>query len=172
MPTILIIAGPNGAGKTTFATEWFKQQDVQWTFLNADEIGREASFAGLSAKARELSAGRALLTRLDALIAQRADIALETTLSSGLYARRAAVWRKLGYKIRLIYLKLESVEASLRRVALRVANGGHGVPEADIRRRFGRSLANLEELYKPIVDRWEVWESQPGERILLKRSPQ
>ena len=73
-------------------------------------------------------------------------------------------------RVELIHLRLPSVEASLARVSRRVAAGGHGIPAADIRRRFARSLANLEAVYKPLVDRWEVWDSVEGAPILSEWS--
>ena len=38
------------------------------------------------------------------------------------------------------------------RVAERVAQGGHSIPQADIERRFSRSLHSLFELYSGAVD--------------------
>jgi predicted ABC-type ATPase len=43
----------------------------------------------------------------------------------------------------LFYLWIPSPELGLLRIRYRVANGGHNVPEADVRRRFGRTLRNL-----------------------------
>lgn len=43
----------------------------------------------------------------------------------------------------LIYLALPSAEMSALRVAERVAHGGHSIPQADILRRFPRSLRHL-----------------------------
>ena len=74
-----------------------------------------------------------------------------------------------GYGIHLVYVRLSSVEVSIARVAHRVRMGGHDVPEADLRRRFDRSLANL-EVYKLLVDHWEVWESGEGTTSLVDRS--
>jgi len=37
-------------------------------------------------------------------------------------------------------------------VATRVTQGGHNVPETDIRRRFTAGLKNFHEIYKQIVD--------------------
>ena len=98
MPTILIVAGPNGAGKTTFATRWINDSAPGFAFVNADEVARELP-PGLSAAERDVRAGRLMLARLDRLIADRADLVLETTLSSQLYApasptggRRATAW--------------------------------------------------------------------------------
>jgi len=170
LPTVLIIAGPNGAGKTTFANQWFAEQAETWSFVNADEIAREPELIGLSGGGRDVRAGKLMLARIDALTAAGHDFGFETTLSSRRYARRILDWRNQGYRIVLIYIRLPSIEASLARVAHRVAGGGHDIPEADIRRRFGRSLANLETLYKPIVDTWEVWDSRDDAVILAERS--
>ncbi|WP_165188212.1 zeta toxin family protein [Caulobacter soli] len=169
MPTILIVAGPNGAGKTTFANALFAAEAKGWPYLNADEIGRE-ELPHLQPGEQAIGAGRLLLTRLDALVASGRDFGFETTLSSGLYARRIPTWRARGYRIELVYVRLASVEDSLARVGLRVARGGHGVPESDVRRRFARSLENLDRLYKPIVDAWEVWDSRDGDVRLGERS--
>jgi predicted ABC-type ATPase len=40
----------------------------------------------------------------------------------------------------------------IARVAQRVSNGGHNIPESDIRRRFRRGIYNLINLYMPICD--------------------
>ncbi len=116
-----------------------------------------------------MRAGRVMLESLDAYISERADIVLETTLSSRLYARRIPQWREARYSVVPIYVRLPDVEASISRVAHRVSMGGHPVPEIDLRRRFQRSLANL-EIYKTLVDRWEVWESGDGTTTLIDRS--
>jgi predicted ABC-type ATPase len=169
LPTSLIVAGPNGAGKTTFATRWINDSAPGYQFANADEIARTLVEPAMSSSERDLRAGRIMLKRLEEFIDQRADIVLETTLSSRLYARRVPAWRAAGYGVHLIYVRLPNVEVSIARVAHRVRMGGHGVLEADLRRRFDRSLANL-EVYKPLVDHWEVWESGPGTISLDDRS--
>ncbi len=51
--------------------------------------------------------------------------------------------KQKGWLVFLIYVGVDNVQTSIERVAQRVASGGHNVPEADIRRRFTRSLANL-----------------------------
>jgi hypothetical protein len=63
----------------------------------------------------------------------------------------------------LIYLRLTSVEMSLKRVRQRVEAGGHGIPEDVIRRRFAKSADYLETIYKSIVDEWYIWDSLEGE---------
>ena len=42
-------------------------------------------------------------------------------------------------------------------MANRVIQGGHNVPEADLRRRFRLGLQNLFSLYRPFCDTWNVY---------------
>jgi len=48
-----------------------------------------------------------------------------------------------GFEIVLVYIGTDNVEINLVRIRNRVLAGGHDVPEADVRRRYQRSLANL-----------------------------
>lgn len=144
------------------------EQGLAWPYLNADDIGRE-ELPRLSGAERDVAAGRLLLTRMDFLAQAHAEFAFETTLSSRLYARRIPTWRKGGALVELMYIRLPDVQASIMRVARRVGRGGHGIPEATLRRRFDWSLANL-EIYKSLVDQWRVWESREDRVILQERS--
>ncbi len=157
MPDLIIIAGPNGAGKTTFANRFLGER-TDLRFVNADEIAR-ALPADLPDAERNIRAGRAMLEAIDALVAARTSFVIETTLATLSYAVKIPEWRAAGFSVQLIYLRLPSAEASVARVAKRVAQGGHNIPERDIRRRFARSLEYFESRYKPIVDEWYMWES-------------
>ena len=59
------------------------------------------------------------------------------------------------------YLWLPSPELAIRRIAQRVKMGGHGIPNADVRRRFDRSRRNFTTVYAPLADLWTVWDNQP-----------
>jgi predicted ABC-type ATPase len=63
-------------------------------------------------------------------------------------------WRAAGYRVELLFLELPSVDLAMQRVQQRVAQGGHDVPENDIRRRFSRGLSNFDRIYRRIVDAW------------------
>jgi len=169
MPALVLLAGPNGAGKTTFIDRFLRQRAEPFVFVNPDEVARDLPGAGPQ---RDLAAGRRVLERLDALIAARADIVLETTLATRAHARRLRACRAAGHRIALIYLRLPDAEASIARVRRRVERGGHGIPEATLRRRFPLSLAYLETVYKPLVDEWEVWANGDDGLKLLDWSPQ
>jgi predicted ABC-type ATPase len=151
--SIQIIAGPNGAGKTTFVQNYLDRYVDCDEFLNADLIA-----AGLSPFAPEreaLAASQIFLERLNKLEQGERSFALETTLAARSYKDRIRNWKSLGFTVNLMFLWLPSPEFAIQRVAERVIQGGHNIPEPDIRRRYDRGLKNLFDMYLPIVD--DVW---------------
>ena len=72
------------------------------------------------------------------------------------YLQKIHQWQADGYRVKLIFLKLSHEEAAIRRVAERVAQGGHSIPTEVIRRRFVSGLRNFTNLYQPIVDAWQL----------------
>ena len=85
--------------------------------------------------------------------------AFETTLSGRGYARSIQRWKRAGYRVELFFLQLPSVEFALERVAQRISQGGHGIPPDVIARRFHAGLANFEQVYKPLVDAWMLFDA-------------
>lgn len=163
-PKIIIIAGPNGAGKTTFAREFLPNEAGCPVFVNADLIA-----AGLSPFAPEraaLQAGRLTLQAIARHMAGRESFAFETTLSGRAYARQIPQWQALGYRVELFFLSLPSADMAVQRVAERVRQGGHNIPEATIRRRFEAGRRLLAEVYRPLVNQWVLYDNA-GESPLL-----
>lgn len=149
---IIIIAGPNGAGKTTFAQSFLPLEANCSAFINADLIAK-----GMSPFAPDrvgITAGKLMLELIDRYIGEKESFALETTLSSRLYARRISQWQALGYRVELFFLTLPNVEFAIERVAQRVTQGGHDIPEDVIRRRFHRGKENFHTIYKFLVNTW------------------
>lgn len=159
-PTVVVIAGPNGAGKSTAAPFLLKQALGILEFVNADQIA-----TGLSAYSPEtvsFEAGRIMLKRLRELADANVSFAFESTLSSRTFALFLNRCKGQGYKVQIFYVALPSAELAVNRVALRVKTGGHNIPQADIERRFQRSLHNLYTLYLPLADRWKVLDNASG----------
>lgn len=162
---ILILAGPNGAGKTTFAREFLPDEAQCPTFVNADLIA--AGLSPFRPEAVAMRAGRLMLELISDLVAKGESFAFETTLADRGYVRRISSWQSAGYHVTILFLALPSVDAAIERVAVRVAQGGHAIPEEVIRRRFTAGRANFESLYKPLADAWALYDSSQPEPVLL-----
>ena len=115
-----------------------------------------------------VEAGRLVLRQIEAHARQGHSFALETTLSGRGHARRIARWRKQGYRVKLFFLSLATPEAAIARVAQRVSEGGHDVPEAVIRRRFHVGWRDFELIYRDLVDTWAVYDSSDYVPFLLE----
>lgn len=163
-PRVIIIAGPNGAGKSTFAREFLPNEAGCLIFVNADLIA-----AGLSPFAPDdasLRAGRIMLAEIQRHFRSGASFAFETTLAGRRYARLIPRWQAAGYQVHLIFLRLPAVDMAMARVAVRVAQGGHQVAEETIRRRFVQGWANFQNLYRELVDSWQLYDNS-GEHAVL-----
>ena len=80
-------------------------------------------------------------------------------------------WRRAGYRLKLIFLSLAREELAIERVAVRVVQGGHAVPEAVIRRRFAAGWKNFRDLYRRAVDRWQLYDNSGEAPVLLEEGP-
>ena len=154
---IIIIAGPNGAGKTTFAREYLLKEAHCPDFINVDLIA--AGLSPFDPDRAAIQAGRVMLSEIQRRVRKRESFAFETTLSGQIYARMIPEWRVEGYRVRLIFLGLPDPEMAIARVAMRVAQGGHNVSSAVIRRRFEAGLRNFRNVYMNLVDKWEWYDN-------------
>lgn len=152
MQRVFIIAGCNGAGKTTASYNMLPDILEVKEFVNADEIAK-----GLSPFQPErvsMAAGRLMLERIHQLMEKKEDFAFETTLATRTYVKLVEEAHQKGYFSTLLFFYLESPELAIQRVAQRVSEGGHHIPEEVIRRRYGRGLKNFFQLFSPLVDDW------------------
>jgi predicted ABC-type ATPase len=108
-----------------------------------------------------------MLQEMDRHFAVRSSFALETTLSGRGYLRLIDSWQAAGYRVKLIFLQLDSPEEAIARVAQRVQQGGHDVPEGVIRRRFEAGRDNFRRLYAQKVDAWVLYDNAGDKPVLL-----
>lgn len=166
-PILVILGGPNGAGKTTGAFSILPQELRISHFVNADLIARGLS--PLDPTLADFDAARIMLQRMRELRLHRKNFAVETTLASKSLVRFIRECRIEGYETRLVYVALDNPETAVRRVAIRVAKGGHDIPEETIRRRYFRSLRNFFKLYRDEVDHWTLLDNSGDNwRIVAK----
>ena len=162
---IIIIAGPNGAGKTTFARDFLPAEAQTLRFINADLIA--AGLAPFNPETASFKAGRLMLEEIDECVDAGHSFAFETTLSGLAYLKKIAVWQHLGYQVKLWFLSLPNEDIAVSRVARRVLQGGHNIPEDVIRRRFKAGLANFHERYSKAVDSWALYDNYGIEPKLI-----
>lgn len=148
MKRIIMIAGPNGSGKTTTASTIPPDQLNIYEFINADEIAR--GLAPLHPETVALQASKLMIIRLRHLLAQKQSFIFETTASGTNYLKYLKEARETGYELHLTYLWLSSDDLAVKRVAHRVAEGGHHIPEDVIRRRYKLGLKNIIKHYLPL----------------------
>ena len=126
---------------------------------------------GLSPFAPETAAfkaGRLMLAEIADCVGKGESFAFETTLAGLSYLNHIKRWREQGYHVSLFFLSLPDANAAVARVAERVRQGGHNIPEVVIRRRFAAGLRNLEQAYKLAVDAWTKYDNAGESPILLE----
>lgn len=147
---IFMISGPNGAGKTTTAMSFISSEMID-EFINADDIAR--GLAPLHPESMALTASKLLLKRLKELLEAKKNFAFETTGAGTNYIRHLKQAQEIGYEIYLLFLWLPSPDLAIERVATRVKQGGHNIPEDMIRRRYFAGIKNLVKHYLPLANR-------------------
>ena len=167
MPNLYIIAGCNGAGKTTASFTILPEVLKVKQFVNADNIA--AGLSPFNVDRVAVEAGRIMLQRIQQLMEEKEDFAFETTLSTRSYVSLIKQARTNGYKIKLLYFWLTSPEFAKQRVAKRVKQGGHNIPDEVVERRYYRGISNLLNLYTPIVDNWLVIDNMKAKPIIMAK---
>ncbi|HEY2964283.1 MAG TPA: AAA family ATPase [Pyrinomonadaceae bacterium] len=165
---IIIVAGPNGAGKTTFAREYLLKEAHCPDFVNVDLIA--AGLSPFDPDRAAIRAGRIMLSEIQRRVRTGESFAFETTLSGHVYARLIPGWRSVDYRVRLIFLSLPNSEIAIARVAARVAQGGHHVTSAVVRRRFDSGLRNFQNIYKDLVDKSEWYDNSGNTPQLISEA--
>ena len=165
MPDAIILGGPNGAGKTSWALRYLRPTLGINEFVNADEIARGLS--PLNAERAAFAAGRLLVERIHALADSGQNFAFETTCAGRGHIRLLERCRAAHYRITLVFLWLPSVEAALARVARRVSEGGHGVPDLIVARRYAAGIRNMRRLYLQLVDIGLIYDNSDGSGLLI-----
>lgn len=153
MKQMFVLAGANGSGKSTIAKVLLPTVGI--VHVNPDDIARELN--PLDFASVKIAAGRETLRRVDELMTRGASFAIETTLSGLAYVKMIERARQLDYEIILAYVYVDSSDVCIARIASRVKNGGHSVPDADVRRRYVRSKRNFLGIYAPLADHWTLY---------------
>ena len=165
-PVLWFVAGANGVGKTSFAFKHISAISGSTDFVNLDEIARGLS--PINPEAWRLRAARFALQILAETLklenGSARSFTVESTLAGRTHLKTIEAARLAGWPVHILYFAVKTPEIALARIARRVSVGGHDVPEADARRRFTRSLANLPE-YLAACDFWRVYDNNAAQPV-------
>ncbi len=168
MKNVYIIAGPNGSGKTTFARTFLPEYAQCDRFINADLIAQGLSPFSPSQVA--IKSGKLVLEQIKEFSKQGVDFGFETTMSGVTYLKYFRMLQSSGYKIHIFFLWIPSSQLAIARVKDRVSKGGHHVPVADIKRRFERSTEKFFKSYRPLADKWILFNNAGASpKIIAKK---
>lgn len=162
---LYIISGCNGAGKTTASYTVLPEILDCREFVNADEIARGLS--PFNPESVAIEAGRLMLQRIEELLGKDVTFSIETTLATKSYINLVRNAQKQGYSVKLLFFWLRNPELAIQRVAERVENGGHNIPEDIIRRRYIAGISNLFRLFMNKVDSWVIFDNSENPRKLI-----
>lgn len=165
VPTLTLVAGPNGSGKSTLSAAIAEAATV---VVDPDAIARTIDASNPFRAA--IPAARRAIVLCRSLLATRMSFIVESTLAGHGAISLMGTARRAGYRTLLIYVALGDPELHIDRVRLRVAQGGHDIPDGDIRRRYFRSLARAPQAIR-LADETIVLDNagpQP-ERVLMLR---
>ena len=139
MKRYILYAGVNGAGKSTlYRTTRYKDSMPR---VNTDEILRE--FGDWRNSSDLIKAGKIAVERLNDYLLQGIAFNQETTLCGKSILNNITKAKERGYFIELHYIGVEDVDIAKERVVMRVKQGGHGIAEKDIERRYIDTFINL-----------------------------
>ncbi|RFZ91911.1 hypothetical protein D0C36_10705 [Mucilaginibacter conchicola] len=144
---LYVFAGPNGAGKSQLSASMLPP--------GTPVFDGDKKFAELKAIFYDLDEARLWTSITDIhfpdwkeeMLKVKTDVAFETNFRDPGVMASVKQFTDAGFESRLIFMGLDSVEASIARVALRVAKGGHDVSVEYININFEKSLTHLYQFY-------------------------
>ena len=169
-PRLWIVAGPNGCGKSSA----YDRSDVDefggsvW-IINPDLLTvRIRDHEQLPLRDSNLAAVVRIEQWLDASLDAYQTIGVETVLSTDKYRRLVDKASQRGFETRLIYVYVDTLARQMERIAVRVANGGHAVPEDKVRERRARSFAQLPWFFWHAHSAW-IFDNSGDQPVLVGR---
>lgn len=162
---IVILGGPNGAGKTSAARVLFARHVLTREFVNVDEIARGLS--PFNPEQAAISAGRLMIARMRELVRRNESFVVETTCSGVANARLFQQCKEDGWRVLLLFLWLPSPQIAIGRVARRVSEGGHFIPDDVVVRRYWAGMRNLHRLYLPLADTAAVYDNSDRRSVFI-----
>ncbi|MDG2954646.1 zeta toxin family protein [Bisgaard Taxon 10/6] len=134
----IFYCGTNGAGKSTLRS---LNQDVVQIVIDSDHIAMQIN--PTNPRLADLEAGRKAIELFKFAIKNQISFSMESTLSGKSILQRMKTAKENGFKVRLNYVGVDSVNINIARVRARVLSGGHFIDEQTIKNRYTISREHL-----------------------------
>lgn len=154
MKVYTIIGGVNGVGKSSFTGVLKEHSTDLGRIIDVDKITAELG-------GNALAGGKAALTQISLCIERGVSFTQETTLSGRKTEATARQVKALGYRVRLFYVGLDTLDESLARIRNRVRRGGHDIPSDAVERRFALRWEAVAKVL-PYCDEAEFYDNDNG----------
>lgn len=149
-PTVTVVAGPNGAGKSSLQSLLRQARLVNCNIVNIDALEIDVDTLPNDMLRYEYEKSRRTDQKFKELceeaISNHKDFSFECNLREE-QVKYLQLFEDAGYEINLVFIWLDCIETSYKRVEKRVANGGHEVGKKSITRNFYEGLKNLDECF-------------------------
>ncbi|MCC3372402.1 zeta toxin family protein [Cohnella sp. REN36] len=139
-PIMYVFAGNNGSGKSTIRNLIIDRLGIS---VNIDPDALARGIDSDHPESRKVSAGKEAIKLARDCVHNRRDFSIETTLAGGNAIRLMRDAKANGFEVTMFYVGLGDYCLNIKRVAIRVENGGHYIPSQDIIRRHQTSIRNL-----------------------------
>lgn len=141
MATYTIFAGVNGEGKTSIYKSIYYEKNKNEKRINTDQmVSRIGSWENANL---QIKCAREAIKLISYYIKNHISFNQETTLSGKSIVRNIKKAKEKGFYIIMNYIDVDSIDIAKKRVEMRVAKGGHGIPHKAIERRYYEYLKNL-----------------------------
>lgn len=170
-PLVHVLAGVNGAGKSSIGAAEFAAQGAP--VFNPDTVAQEIRnlHPDITLPLANAQAWQIGKTLLEQAIRNDKDYRFETTLGGNTITRLLEQAARGGHQLHIWFFGLESSDLHIRRVASRVAHGGHDISAEKIRERWTRSRENLVRLL-PLITHLRVYDNSAEGDPAENRRPQ
>lgn len=144
----VLFAGVNGAGKSTMYE--MVGHEIEGVRINSDEI-LVSNGGDWKSEKDQIEAGMEAVKRIKQCINEGISFNQETTLAGRSILGTIKKAKEQGYTIKIYYVGLKNADLAIERVNKRVYEGGHGIDEDVIKKRYTASLAMLKQVL-PLCD--------------------
>lgn len=154
MKIYTIIGGVNGVGKSSFTGVLKSRTTDLGVIIDVDKLVARAG-------GDSLAGGRTAVNMIERCITGGMSFTQQTTLSDNRIPKTVRRVKDMGYYVRLYYIGLDTAEESQRRIANRVALGGHDISPSDVERRFKNRWDAIQKVL-PYCDEAVFYDNRNG----------